>query len=180
MDIIEPTVAEMEERVARFATLTPSKQAFVDTRIPQYNRDIYNIIGRGVTEDPALAPAISDSRYFGITYVGADPGKGAALHAHETIEVFIPLSGRWAAYWGRDGDKEIEIGPHDVISFPPSVYRGFRNVGTEYAILMAIIGSKEATQDGGRVAWAPSILEQSAQTGLAVSAQGDLTEVKQG
>ncbi len=177
MNITDPTIAEMEARVARFSTLTPSKQAFVDTRIPQYHRDIYNVIGRGVTEDPALAPAISDARYFSITYVGADPGKGAALHAHETIEVFIPLTGTWACYWGADGAKEIVVGPHDVISFPPGVYRGFRNVGDSPAILMAIIGSKQETQDGGRVAWAPQILEQSAQTGLAVLAAGDLTEL---
>ena len=49
MDIIEPTVDEMRARTARFSDLTPSKQAFVDTRIPQYARDIYNVIGRGVT-----------------------------------------------------------------------------------------------------------------------------------
>lgn len=177
MDIHEPSVAEMEKRVARFDSLKPSKQAFVDTRIPQYERDIYNVIGRGVTEDPALAPAIADSRYFGITYVGAEPGKGAALHAHETIEVFVPLTGRWAAYWGEKGDKEIEVGPFDVISFPPGVYRGFRNIGDGHAMLMAIIGSKQTTDDGGRVAWAPEILEQSENTGLRVSGSGDLEEV---
>lgn len=177
MDIHEPSVAEMEKRVARFDKLKPSKQAFVDTRIPKYERDIYNVIGRGVTEDPALAPAIADSRYFGITYVGAEPGKGAALHAHETIEVFVPLTGRWAAYWGEKGDKEIEVGPFDVISFPPGVYRGFRNIGDSHAMLMAIIGSKQTTDDGGRVAWAPEILKQSEDTGLRVGTSGDLEEV---
>ncbi len=180
MDIHEPSVAEMEARTARFDRLKASKQAFVDTRIPEYHRDIYNVIGRGVTEDPALAPAITDARYFGITYVGADPGKGAALHAHETIEVFIPLTGRWAAYWGKDGDKEIELGPHDVISFPPGVYRGFRNIGDSPALLMAIIGSKEATQDGGQVAWAPQILEASERTGLKLNADGILEETGRG
>lgn len=176
MDIEDISVEEMQKRVARYRELTASKQAFVDTRIPEYERDIYNVIGRGVTEDPALAAQISDARYFSITYVGAEPGKGAALHAHETIEVFIPLTGRWAAYWGEAGDKEIEIEPFDVISFPPGVYRGFRNVGTEKAMLMAIIGSKETTQDGGRVAWAPQVLEESHRTGLRVNAAGDLEE----
>ena len=176
MDIFEPSVEEMLERVARYKELKGSKQAYVDTRIPEYHRDIFNVIGRGVTEDKDLAPSITDARYFGITYVGAEPGKGAALHAHETIEVFIPLTGRWSAYWGEDGDKEIEIEPFDVISFPPGCYRGFRNVGDEYAMLMAIIGSKEATQDGGRVAWAPKILEESHKTGLRVNAEGDLEE----
>lgn len=176
MDIIDLSVEEMQARVARFRDLKASPQAFVDTRIPQYERDIYNVIGRGVTEDAGLAPSISDSRYFSITYVGAEPGKGAALHAHETIEVFIPLVGRWAAYWGEDGDKEIEIDLFDVISFPPGVYRGFRNIGDGPGMLMAIIGSKETTGDGGRVDWAPSVLEQSHATGLQVNDAGDLEE----
>lgn len=174
MEIKDLSVEEMEARVARYRQLKASKQAFVDTRIPEYERDIYNVIGRGVTEDASLEAAITDARYFGITYVGADPGKGAALHAHETIEVFIPLTGKWAAVWGEDGDKEIIVEPFDVISFPPGVYRGFRNVGDEHAMLMAIIGSKETTEDGGRVAWAPQILEQSHQTGLRVNESGDL------
>lgn len=176
MEIKDISVEEMQARVARYRELKASPQAFVDTRIPEYERDIYNVIGRGVTEDAGLAPSIIDSRYFGITYVGAEPGKGAALHAHETIEVFIPLAGRWAAYWGEDGDKEIELDLFDVISFPPGVYRGFRNIGDSHGMLMAIIGSKETTGDVGRVDWAPSILAQSHATGLQVNAKGDLEE----
>ncbi len=176
MDIIDVSVAEMQTRVARFRELGASPQAFVDTRIPKYERDIYNVIGRGVTEDAGLAPSITDSRYFGITYVGAAPGKGAALHAHQTIEVFIPLIGRWAAYWGEDGSKELELDPFDVISFPPGVFRGFRNIGDSHGMLMAIIGSKESTGDGGRVEWAPEVLAQSHETGLRVNTKGDLEE----
>lgn len=176
MATFEPTVAEMTARLARYRDLKPSSQAFVDTRIPEYERDIYNVIGRGVTEDPSLAPAITDARYFSITYVGAEPGKGAALHAHETIEVFIPLTGEWEAYWGEAGDKALKIAPFDVISFPPGCYRGFRNVGDGPAMLMAIIGSKPETQDGGRVGWAPEVLARSHETGLRVNASGDLEE----
>jgi mannose-6-phosphate isomerase-like protein (cupin superfamily) len=176
MEITEPTVEEMQARTARFRDLTASKQAFIDTRLPEYQRDIYNVIGRGVTEDSTLGQAIEDSRYFSITYVGADPGKGAALHAHETIEVFIPLTGRWAAYWGEAGDKEIELDPFDCISFPPGCYRGFRNIGDSPGVLMAIIGSKQETGDGGRVGWAPEILRRSHETGLRVNAAGDLEE----
>ncbi len=176
MEIIDISVEDMQARVARYRELRASPQAFVDTRILEYERDIYNVIGRGVTEDKDLAPSIPDSRYFSITYVGAQPGKGAALHAHETIEVFIPLVGRWAADWGAEGDKEIELDPFDVVSFPPGVYRGFRNIGETEGMLMAIIGSKETTGDGGRVDWAPKILEASHATGLRVNTDGDLEE----
>ena len=176
MQITEPTVEEMRARLARFADLTPSAQAFVDTRLPEYRRDIYNVIGRGVTEDARLAAGIEDARAFSITYVGAEPGKGAALHAHETIEVFIPLTGRWEAYWGEAGDKALKLDLFDAISFPPGCYRGFRNVGEEAGLLMAIIASKPETQDGGRVGWAPEILRRSHESGLRVNAGGDLEE----
>ena len=52
---------EMQARTARFRELRPSKQAFVDTRIPEHVRDIYNVIGKGVTED--ASPQARDHRH---------------------------------------------------------------------------------------------------------------------
>ncbi len=37
----------LRARVARFKDLQSSSEAFVDTRIPEYNREIYNVIGAG-------------------------------------------------------------------------------------------------------------------------------------
>ena len=62
MDKIQMPRSDMLSRLARFKELEVSAQAFVDTRIPEYQRDIYNVIGRGVTEDADLAPAITDAR----------------------------------------------------------------------------------------------------------------------
>ncbi|MDP6080651.1 MAG: hypothetical protein QF435_11300, partial [Arenicellales bacterium] len=64
------------KRVARFKDMKSSSEAFVDTRIPEYEREIYNIIGRGVTEDAGLEAMISDNRDFNLTMMKADPGKG--------------------------------------------------------------------------------------------------------
>ena len=66
----------MLERVARFKELKSSAQAFLDSEIPGHERDIYNVIGRGVTEDSNLNPAITAVQDFNVTYVGASPGKG--------------------------------------------------------------------------------------------------------
>ncbi len=163
---------EMLARTARFKRLRPSKQAFVDTRITEHERDIFNVIGPGVTEDPDLAPAISHAEDFNITYVGAEPGKGAALHSHTTVEVFIAMSGRWAVYWGDDGENEIELDPWDVVSVPVGVLRGFRNIGDRHANLMAILGGTSA----GKVDWAETVLARAAATGLALDAEGNLVE----
>src|SRR3989442_70688 len=101
------SVAGMERpRVARFKGLTPTKRGFVDTAIPGYERLIYNVIGRGVTEDPTLDPAITDARDFNLTLVKKVPGNRVGLHDHPTIEVFMPLTGRWCVYWGDEGEHD--------------------------------------------------------------------------
>ncbi len=162
----------MDGRVAHFDTLTKSPQAFVDTRLPGHERDIYNVIGPGVSEDPALLPAIADAQGFNLTYVGADPGKGAALHDHLTVEVFVAMSGRWAINWGENGENEVTLEPLDVVSVPPGVMRGFRNVGDEHGILMAIVGGT----DTGKVTWSPSVLERARATGLDLDDDGNVVE----
>jgi mannose-6-phosphate isomerase-like protein (cupin superfamily) len=163
---------EMLKRVARFKELVPSEYAFVDSKIPGHERLIYNVIGNGVTEDASLRPAIPDARDFNLTYVKADPGKGAALHSHLTVEVFTPLSGQWAIIWGDHGENEIVLEAWDTISVPPGVMRGFRNVGREPACLMAILGGT----DPGRVTWPPEILEKAKKTGLRFDENGNVIQ----
>ena len=170
MASVQISKQEMLKRVARFKELQPSPQAFVDSRIPGHERLIFNVIGRGVTEDASLKPAITDAQGFNLTLVHAAPGKGAALHSHATVEVFIPLSGEWAIYWGDNGENEIVLGQWDTISIPPGVMRGFRNAGHEEGYLMAILGGTDA----GRVDWAPAVLEKARQTGLQLDEQGNL------
>src|SRR5436309_13540470 len=93
MKNVQVSKAEMLRRTARFTELRSSRQAFIDSKIPGHEREIFNVIGRGVTEDTTLNPAIPDARAFNLTYVRAEPGKRAALHAHTPGEVFVALSG---------------------------------------------------------------------------------------
>ncbi len=166
----EAAMEEMLSRTARFKELKPSKEAFVDTRIPGHERDIFNVIGEGVTEDATLSAAIAAVEGFNVTYIGADPGKGAALHAHDTVEVFYAMTVLWALYWGDDVDQEIEMDTHDMISVPAGVMRGFRNIGDDHAHIMAIHGATDA----GRVTWSPRVLARAKETGLKLDDQGYL------
>ncbi len=170
---VQVSAEQMQERVARFKGLRPSKQAFVDTRIPEHVRDIYNVIGKGVTEDPDLKPAITAVEGFNITYIGAESGKGAALHSHSTVEVFIPLSGRWSVFWGEEGENEVILDTFDCVSVPVGILRGFRNVGEGHAYLMAVLGGTDA----GKVGWAKSVLERAEETGLSLDASGNVVEL---
>jgi quercetin dioxygenase-like cupin family protein len=165
------SVEEMERtRVARFKELTPTKRGFIDTAIPGYERLIYNVIGRGVTEDSNLNPAITDARDFNMTLVKKAPGNRVGLHDHPTVEVFMPLTGRWGVYWGDDGENEVMLEQWDVISVPPGVMRGFRNVGTEDSFLLAILGGSDA----GHVTWSPKVIEAAREHGAQLDAKGNL------
>ena len=168
------SVEEMEAtRVARFKNLKPSTRAFLDTAIPGFERLIYNVIGRGVTEDASLAPAITDARDFNMTLVKKVPGNRVGLHDHPTVEVFMPLTGRWGVYWGDEGEHEVILEQWDVISVPPGVMRGFRNLGTEDAYLLAILGGS----DSGHVEWSPKVLETARQHGVELDERGNVTSV---
>ena len=88
------------------ASAKGSDLAFLDQRLPAYEREIINMVGMGVTENPALRPHVkAGASGFSITYVRAAKGKGAALHRHATEEVFLPIHGRWQVFW-LEGDIE--------------------------------------------------------------------------
>ena len=168
-------MAALLARVARFKELQSSSEAFIDTRIPEYNREIYNIIGRGVTEDPLLEPVIADNRDFNLTMMKADPGKGSSQHDHERIECFVALTGKWAIPIGENAEEEeVILEPFDVFSVPPGVMRGVKNVGSEPAYILAILGGT----DPGRATWSPQINEKGRELGLFVNEQGDLVRTK--
>jgi hypothetical protein len=68
------------------------------------------------------------------------------MHNHDTNETFIPMTGKWRCSWeSESGETEyVDVGPLDVVSFPPGVARRFENI-TEgdpnaEAILMFVIG----------------------------------------
>lgn len=168
------TPEEMEKRTARFKDLNYSEQGYLDTRIPEHKRNTYNVIGRGVTEDENLKPAIEDSRDFNLTYIGAEPGCGAALHDHPTIEVFIPMTEKWSIIWGDNGEHETLVEQFDVVSVPPGVMRGFRNEGKEHGFIMAILGGS----DSGHVDWQSDVIDKAAKTGLRLNADGSISEIE--
>jgi mannose-6-phosphate isomerase-like protein (cupin superfamily) len=167
-------MAILRARVARFNELKSSAEAFVDTRIPEFNREIFNIIGRGVTEDARLKPAIEDNRDFNLTMMRAEPGKGSSQHDHPTIECFVALTGKWAITLGDAGEEQIVLEPFDVFSVPPGVMRGVRNIGSEPACILAILGGT----DPGRATWSPHINARASELGLRVNEAGDLVALK--
>jgi mannose-6-phosphate isomerase-like protein (cupin superfamily) len=169
---IDFTVDEMMKHVARFKEQKSTSKSFIDTRIPGHERDIFSIIGAGVLEDPELKPSIP-AEDFHLSVVKAEPGKGASLHSHLTQEVFMPLSGRWAIFWGPQGGREVILEQYDVISVPTHVMRGFRNAGEQTALLLAVVGG----HDPGKVGWPEEMKEKARATGFELTEDGTFREI---
>lgn len=149
-----PSVDEMEQRVARFAKLAPTDD-YVDARIPGYERTTYRVLGA-----PPDAPLAAEE--FHVNLVRCAPGKAAPLHNHLTQEVFIPLSGAWEVFWGPAGERSLRLGAWDTITIAPGVSRGFRNVSTEDAWLLGIAGGR----DPGMINWPESVRSAARAVGV--------------
>jgi len=89
------SIEQMEKgHVARLAAMKGSELAFLDQRVPGYQREIINIIGMGVVEnldDPDLKPKIAAPAHgFAVTYVRHTPkGHGAAFERSKVDVVRI-------------------------------------------------------------------------------------------
>lgn len=147
--------ADMEKRIWRYDKLKGSPNAFLDAAIPGHKRVLYGALGTG-TADEQIFKAVKSAENFHIDYIKAGPGQGAALHSHDSEEVFIAMTGRWKVCWGTMGENEAELDTFDGISVPSGVMRSFENLGDSENVLMAIIGGKTP----GYCVWSEGIAEK--------------------
>ncbi len=89
------------------------------------------------------------------------------MHNHDTNETFIPMTGRWRARWENEKGEvdHVDLGPLDVVSFPPGAIRRFENVtpddpDTEH-ILMFVIGG-----DAPRAEFTDQAMDELEQAGV--------------
>jgi quercetin dioxygenase-like cupin family protein len=169
----------LEARVVRYGDLRPCKTAFIDAHTPGSDqKENFTIIGGGVSESPDQFVHIRDTPGFNIGAAGQPPKCRNSLHVHRTAEVFFALKGRWRFFWGRWGTAgEVVLEEGDIINIPTGIFRGFENIGTDYGMIMAILGGDDA---GGGVVWAPQVIEDARDHGLVLGANGKLYDTKTG
>lgn len=173
------TVSEMEKRIVRYGDLKPCRSAFIDAHTPGSDqKENFTIIGAGVTESADQHVHIKETPGFNIGAAGQPPKCFNSLHYHTTAEVFFVLKGKWRFFWGLHGDAgEVILEEGDIFNIPTYVFRGFENVGTDYGMIMSILGGDDA---GGGVHWAPHVIEKAQAHGLVLGENGVLVDTKKG
>jgi mannose-6-phosphate isomerase-like protein (cupin superfamily) len=173
------TPNQMEARIVRYGELRPCKTAFIDAHTPGSNqKENFTIIGGGVSESADQHVHITETPGFNIGAAGQPPKCRNSLHSHRTAEVFFALKGRWRFFWGRWGTAgEVILEEGDIINIPTGIFRAFENVGTDYGMIMAILGGDDA---GGGVIWAPQVITDAKDYGLVLGQNGKLYDTKKG
>ena len=166
-------------KLVRYGELKPCKTAFIDAHTPGSDqKENFTIIGGGVSESPDQHVHINDKIGFNIGAAGQPPKCRNSLHDHHTAEVFFVAKGRWRFFWGRYGDAaEVVLEEGDIFNIPTGIFRGFENIGTDYGMIMAILGGNDA---GGGVMWAPQVIEEAQNHGLILGDNGVLYDTKKG
>ncbi|SMX46276.1 cupin domain-containing protein [Maliponia aquimaris] len=173
------TTHDMTARIVRYGELKPCKTAFIDAHTPGSNqKENFTIIGGGVSESPDQHVHITIPHGFNIGAAGQPPRCRNSLHDHHTAEAFFVLKGRWRFFWGRWGTAgEVVLEEGDIFNIPTGIFRGFENIGTDYGMIMAILGGDDA---GGGVMWAPQVIEDARDHGLVLGENGKLYDTKKG
>lgn len=168
----------LAERLVRYDDLRPCTTAFIDAKSPGSDRkENFTIIGPGVAENPDQHVHINLAHGFNIGGARQPPHCTNSQHSHETAEVFVVHSGRWAFRTGEHAqDGQIVLDPGDVISIPTQAFRGFENIGEDTGFLFAVLGG----DDPGRVTWAPHVLEKAKGHGLVLLENGGLVDTTKG
>lgn len=176
---VATTVESRSPTTVRVGDLVPCKTAFIDAHTPGSNlKENYTIIGRGVSEGADQHVHITTPHGFNVGAAGQPPHCRNSLHSHRTAEVFFVLWGRWRFFWGRWGDAgEVVLEEGDIINIPTGMFRGFENVGTDFGMIMAILGDDDA---GGGVIWAPQVIEDARDHGLLLGENGRLYDRRKG
>ncbi len=173
------TPVEMEARIVRYGDLKPCRTAFIDTHTPGSDRkENFSIIGAGVSESADQHVHIRETPGFNVGAAGQPPHCVNSLHSHRTAEVFFVHRGRWRFFWGRRGTAgEVVLEEGDLFDIPTGIFRGFENVGTDYGIIMALLGGDDA---GGGVVWAPQVIKEAREHGLVLAETGRLYDTAKG
>ena len=171
--------ADSQPRIVRYGELVPCRSAFIDAHTPGSDRkENFTIIGAGVSESADQHVHIRETPGFNIGAAGQPPKCRNSLHLHRTAEVFFVLKGRWRFFWGRHGSAgEVVLEEGDLFDIPTGIFRGFENIGTDYGMVMAILGGNDS---GGGVVWAPEVLEEARDHGLVLGENGRLYDTAKG
>ncbi len=129
-DLSTSTPQVMRKCLVRYADLQACRTSYIDATAPGFaGRETFEIVGSARSNSPSRQVQVREQLSFSIDaarqsfeYIGPQYSYGAA-------EVFVVHTGQWRLRFGPNGeDGSLDVGPGDVASIPPNLFRGFNKV----------------------------------------------------
>jgi quercetin dioxygenase-like cupin family protein len=136
----------MESRVARYESRKYDWNAlkFQADHDPVFRRAQMRYMGTGaagVLSDVNTVPA----EHFTFSTMVLPANCEGPPHLHDDVEeVFFMLRGHIKLFLEHEGQKfETELRERDLVSVPPGIYRGLKNIGEEEALMCVMLGNNK-------------------------------------
>lgn len=151
---------------------------FIDSILPGHNRMNYALVGDTASENPNYAPLITSPHKFQLGMAMCPPGQGPAYHTHDYIEAFFVLRGTFRFHYGHDENEPsdyVDIGPWDLISLPPKLWRSFENISDDEGWFFAVLEPHEVFE-GKDPYWSPKVQRAAADAGFHANERGKMVK----
>jgi len=168
---------ELDRRIIPPSEFVADASAFIDVRLPDSQGKLnFALIGPGVSQNPDQHVNLPDPHGFNIGLAGLPPGAVNNQHLHFTAEVFVSIGTEFEFNVDIDSGRQFLASGRFVFSLPTWIFRGFRNVGEDHALIYAVLGE----DDTGGILWSPEILFRAADTGLYLRSDNTLLDTTAG
>jgi quercetin dioxygenase-like cupin family protein len=176
---------KMAQRIVRFADLDWSADALLDSRLSGCGAQMAPVIGLGMSADRQHLAPVMNAHGFSIEWIKIPPGGRVSWHRLREKQVLICRQGRvqislqnTTPALANSQDIALEIianGDHcntsggwDTYAMPADLWRSYANP-TEHETQLIVITAGDHHKT---VQWAPEVLDQAAQAGYAIDANG--------
>ena len=146
-----------------------SGRALLSACLPGHAAEVAPVIGYGISEDRAHAPAIGNPHGFSMEWLRIPRGNRVGRHSLGEKQVLIVFSGALdVTLNGPDAEVPVHLATGECFSAPAGAWRGLAASGdtpVEAALITAGDGRK-------RITWAPEVVEAALQAGTVLDHDG--------
>ena len=167
------SVAEMQQRIVRFADLRWSTHGLLDSHLPGCGAQLASVIGLGMVQDRNLAAPVSNAHGLSIEWLRIPAGGGVSRHLLSDKQVLISKRGHVEVVIATtDGPvSRTAVGADtawDSYSLPPDCWRSFKNIGESDALALLITAGDHRKS----ITWDAPVVQAAAAHDWAIDASG--------
>lgn len=163
--------ARMAQRVVRFAELTWSSEALLDSALPGHGAQMAPVIGLGMHQGRAVVPPVANAHGFSVEWLRIPAGGQVGWHRLAHKQVVLAKQGHAELHIrADDGDYHQPLTgtdtAWDAYALPADHWRCWHNPGDEEAVLLLLTaGDEKKTID-----WDPEVVQQARRCGWGMDA----------